>query len=262
MPEENDKNIRIPVSGEEGKHSGHKIRTIIISSDKGIKALYCIDDKKIITYIFAKNKGWTMESAKTWVTEHTKKEKRLEEVIVDQEPEFIKLLAIDIQDPSIVEEYLPNSPSFVLDKSIENFTTGVAEDGSLGTEDNDDIEIIKLDKQKQIVYGVFLVPEKADHDGDVISEEDIEKVAHDFLVEYRAIDEMHKNIVAAEIVESGIAWEDKLDYYGKKLKKGTWFGAIKIMDKDVWEKVLSGEYKAFSVRIAGVREPIEEGKNG
>jgi len=123
----------------------------------------------------------------------------------------------------------------------------------------DEMQLVKLDKTKRIVYGVFLVPEKADHDGDVISEGDIEKVAHLFLVDYRAIDEMHKKeTLRADIVESAIAWEDDLDYHGKKLKKGTWFGAIHIQDKSVWEKVEDGTYKGFSVRISGVREPIEK----
>jgi len=249
MPEQTDKNIRIPVSGEAGKHTDHKIRTIVISDKEGIKALYCIDDKKIITYIFAKNKDWDMETAKKWVEEHSKKEKKLQEVTIDQDENFVKLLATD--ELGNVETYTPNSEPFVLEKAIEGFTMGLEEAP-------DPIEVIKLDKQKQIVYGVFLVPEKADHDGDVINEEDIEKVAHDFLVEYRTIDEMHKTIIPANIVESFIAW-DKMDYYGKTVTKGTWCGAIKINDKDVWEKVLSGEYKAFSVRIAGQREPIEEG---
>lgn len=249
MPEESGKLIRVPVVGEAGKHSGHKIRTIVISEDKGIKALYCVDDKKIITYLFEKNKGWDMEKAKAWVSDNSKTKKILKEVTVDQDSEFLKIIA-ENKDGS-TEEYLPNSDSFILDKSIEAFTTGLEEEP-------DEMEIIKLDKQKQIVYGVFLVPEKADHDGDVISIEDIEKVAHDFLVEYRTIDEMHKTIIAAQIVESGIAWQDGLEYYGKTLKQGTWFGAIKINDRDVWDKVLSGEYKAFSVRIAGTREPIEE----
>jgi len=61
--------IRIPVPGEEGKHEEHKIRTIDISKNEGIKALYCVDCKKIITYLFAKDK-WTVDEARQWVDEH------------------------------------------------------------------------------------------------------------------------------------------------------------------------------------------------
>jgi len=350
--EENAKVIRIPVAGEEGKHSGHKIRTIVVSAKQGIKALYCVDDKKIITYIFLKSKGWTLASAKKWVREHAHKNKNLKEIHVDQLPEFTQIVCVVNDETKMFE---PSSPAFMLEDDIADFTTGMdllAESGQnidkeykkyyhsvienknesfneetlrivsidednfisaiVGVQkdktyhaihsylfatkfwDIDDVEkvadvfssgstesaneedsmkktepvettkqetmeLIKLDKQKQTVYGVFLWPEKADHDGDVISAEDIEKVAHDFIVDYRDIDEMHKQeTLHADIVESFIAWEDDIDYYGKKLTKGAWAGAIKIHDREVWDKVLSGEYKAFSVRISGVREPITE----
>uniref|UniRef100_A0A6M3KS13 Putative prohead protease n=1 Tax=viral metagenome TaxID=1070528 RepID=A0A6M3KS13_9ZZZZ len=68
-PEGTEDYIRIPVS--EG-HEDHKIRTIDISKDEGIKALYCVDCKENITYLFDKEK-WTMAKAKKWVKEHEKK---------------------------------------------------------------------------------------------------------------------------------------------------------------------------------------------
>lgn len=349
---EEDKNIRIPATGEAGKHQGHKVRTIVVSASKGIKALYCNKDKNIITYVFAKNKSWTMAKSKKWILEHNKNLNELHVVEVDQEPEFLKIVASMVNGES--EDYIPNSPSFELTKEIEAATTGIEDyvqcqkcgifidyedevekgmgdiecpecgeqidqegnilkargqgqgvggqrqgDGGadkcvcpkcgaevphekgtpcgqntcpkcgstmVGKEiesdkqsENRTIEVIKLDKAKQIVYGVFLWPDKADHDGDVVSEEDIEKVAHQFLVDYRDVDECHKEeTIKADVVQSMIAWEDGIDFYGKKLVKGAWFGAIKIHDLDVWNKVVSGEYEAFSVRISGIREPIPE----
>lgn len=71
-PKETEKFIRIPVKGEEGKHKGHRIRTITIDSKQGITALYCGECKKVITFIFAKAKGWTMAKAKKWVEDHEK----------------------------------------------------------------------------------------------------------------------------------------------------------------------------------------------
>jgi len=71
-PEETDRYIRLPVKGEEGKHRGHKIRWITVSKKQGIKGIYCIDCKKIITFVFDKKKGWTMEKAKKWMKEHGK----------------------------------------------------------------------------------------------------------------------------------------------------------------------------------------------
>lgn len=71
-PEDTEKFIRIPAKGEEGKHKGHKIRWMDVDSKKGIRGIYCIDCKKIITYVFAKDKDWTMAKAKKWMEDHGK----------------------------------------------------------------------------------------------------------------------------------------------------------------------------------------------
>ena len=65
-PETTNDYHRIPVSVG---HDGHEIRTITISSDRGIKALYCVTCKKIATYLFDVDK-WTMEEAQAWVNAH------------------------------------------------------------------------------------------------------------------------------------------------------------------------------------------------
>ncbi len=66
-PEVTDNTIRIPV--DSGDHTGHTMRTIQISQKDGIQALYCVPDKKVLTYIFSKEK-WDMDKAKEWVKEH------------------------------------------------------------------------------------------------------------------------------------------------------------------------------------------------
>ena len=71
-PEETDDFIRIPAKGEEGKHKGHKIRWIDVDTKKGIRGIYCIDCKKIITFVFDKKKDWTMAKAKKWMEDHGK----------------------------------------------------------------------------------------------------------------------------------------------------------------------------------------------
>jgi len=384
MPEVTQRNIRIPVKKAEN-HTGHKVRTVNVSKGKGVKGLYCVSCRKIFTYLFAKNKGWDLETSKKWVVDHTAKILKVTEFHVDQEMSFLKL-NITMQDGR-TEIYEPNTPEFILkeqqtslsevvqdgehvvsvkavdlfeddsftrrevqddvfsifgklketeapalmeyrfsssafsieqvkgwveghdiqsvmvqeDKmSIENIDKaeltcvcpecGKSQKAKSGVacnqtrckdcnstmvnqkkdtkktkaetkeyEVNDEqLEIVKIDKMKRLVYGIFLVPETADHDGDVISGDDIEKVAHDFMVDYRTIDEMHRDVIDADIVESAIAWEDGLKYHGKELKKGTWFGAVKVHNDDVWEKIQNGEYAGFSVRISGIREPIEK----
>ena len=66
-PEETDDFIRIPV------RECQVTATIDISKKEGISALYCGKEKKVRTYLFRKDKGWTMSSAKAWVKKHKNK---------------------------------------------------------------------------------------------------------------------------------------------------------------------------------------------
>lgn len=63
-PEETDDYIRIPV------RDCKVTATITISAKEGIKGLYCGKIKKVRTYLFAKDKDWTMAKAKKWVKDH------------------------------------------------------------------------------------------------------------------------------------------------------------------------------------------------
>lgn len=73
--EESARFIHVPVPSEEGKHSEHKIRMIQISSKDKIQGKYCVDDKKVISYVFSKEK-WKRKDAIEWVKKHTKKESK------------------------------------------------------------------------------------------------------------------------------------------------------------------------------------------
>jgi len=65
-PEETEENIHIPGPGGDCEVTA----TIQISEDQGIQATYCGGTSEVRTYIFSKEKGWTMEKAQTWVDEH------------------------------------------------------------------------------------------------------------------------------------------------------------------------------------------------
>jgi len=65
MPETTDRFHRVPTGKRKKKNS--EIRTISIG--KGIKALYDIKNKVIVTYLFDVKK-YTMKQAKKWVKDH------------------------------------------------------------------------------------------------------------------------------------------------------------------------------------------------
>ena len=66
MPETTANLVRIPVNP---RSKEDKIRTISIDSEKGISALYNINRKNIVTYLFDRTK-WTMSTARSWISDH------------------------------------------------------------------------------------------------------------------------------------------------------------------------------------------------
>lgn len=116
---------------------------------------------------------------------------------------------------------------------------------------------ITKDLKKQIVYCVVLEPETVDLQGDVISAEEIEKAAHEYMEKHRLIGDAHQEIgVQAVPVESFIAPVDMAVGDGEAIKKGSWVMAIKVNDPELWGAVESGEYTGFSIGGTGIREDM------
>jgi len=97
-PEETEDYIHLPAKGEEGKHEGHKIRTIDIDVKQGIKAKYCVDCKKIISFMLDKAKGWTMAKAKKWMADHGKNISGYYEGIEESTLDNLKYESLTIED--------------------------------------------------------------------------------------------------------------------------------------------------------------------
>ena len=111
--------------------------------------------------------------------------------------------------------------------------------------------IVLKNEEKRIAYGPVLVPGEVDHDGDTVTKEQIENVAHDYLANYRIIDVDHKIAQEAVPVESHITREDKVmkSVSGEEIKipKGTWMMAAKVKKEDQWSRVKSGDLTGFSI---------------
>ena len=118
------------------------------------------------------------------------------------------------------------------------------------------------DDAKQIVYGVVLVPDQVDSQGDVISKTEIEKAAHDFMERSRQHDVQHSEITLgqggkaiAAPVESYIAPAD-FEIAGQKVLKGSWVMATHVTDPETWQKVVKHELDGYSIGGIGDRTPI------
>ncbi len=106
--------------------------------------------------------------------------------------------------------------------------------------------IVMKDLDRQIVYGPVLIPDLPDTDGDVVSKDKIEAVAHRFLEEYRLMEHMHTLKSVARPVESYIAPVD-IELGGNRIPQGSWVMGAKVNDPDAWEDVKKGRLTGFSV---------------
>jgi len=120
-------------------------------------------------------------------------------------------------------------------------------------------------KEKQLLAGPLMVPNKLiyrydDNNGEYyvyFSEDTIEKIAYKYLeqgyqkeVNYEHSDE--EKLKDITLVESWIVDDSGKDksfsLTGEKYDKGTWFGVMKVRNKEVWEDyVKNGLVKGFSV---------------
>ena len=107
-------------------------------------------------------------------------------------------------------------------------------------------KIAMVEEDKRLAYGVVLVPDEVDSQGDVAPAEVIEEAAHDYLASCRAVSKMHMAPAMASVVESYIA-PCEIRLGTQEVKKGSWVIAVKVADEELWERIRSGEYGGFSV---------------
>ena len=121
-------------------------------------------------------------------------------------------------------------------------------------------DFVAKNMDEQIVTAPVLIPDREDRHGDVIPEDNIQKVAYDFLADYQNIDIMHtlKNVgvpVESYIAPTVLTFE--VDGEGKEVPKGSWMLSVKVTNDEVWQAVKRGELSGFS--IYGAADPQNAG---
>lgn len=115
--------------------------------------------------------------------------------------------------------------------------------------------IFKADMERRLVYSVIAEPDTVDAQGDVMSAETIEAMAHNYMLNSRKFDNRHDwRAVDAAPVESWIQRE-ATTLLGEKIKANSWVVGVKVFADKIWQKVLAGEYQSFSIGGRGVRVP-------
>jgi len=123
----------------------------------------------------------------------------------------------------------------------------------------------ELNKEKQMVVGPIMVPEKLiyrwdEFNGDYwvyFSKDTIEKIAHKYLINnyQSSVNIEHsedEDVEDVTLVESWIVEDSQKDksfaLMGKEYPKGTWFGTMKINNKKVWDEYIKqGKVMGWSV---------------
>lgn len=111
--------------------------------------------------------------------------------------------------------------------------------------------IVRKDAKRHIAYAAVLVPGEPDSDGESVTAEKIEEVAHGWMEEYRNVDLQHSlNNVDASPVESYITPIDQdvtLEGKSATLPAGSWILATKVHDMQVWRAIEKGKLTGYSV---------------
>ena len=136
-----------------------------------------------------------------------------------------------------------------------------------------EIPILKIDEEKQIVYGVVLDPYIVDTQGDWIPPAEVEKTAHGWAKGTRVIGLQHKGEADADFVETFLMPYPSKDDYAKAMKgephrvikfkmgsgfvhSGSWVLGTEVRDATTWQLVKSGELGSYSIGGHGERTEI------
>ena len=122
-------------------------------------------------------------------------------------------------------------------------------------------QILKADNERRMVWGwASVITENGvpvvDTQGDVIKAATMMKAATDFMLSTRVTKEMHMGGKVGEFVHSLPLTKDLANALGIQSDKEGWIVACKVYDDAVWQKVKSGELKAFSIGGRAKREKI------
>ncbi len=143
---------------------------------------------------------------------------------------------------------------------------------------NQEIKLAEVDKEKKILMGALLIPNKPIYrngeEGEYyiyFSKDTIVKASQMFLQNGKQSNstlEHSKALNGLTLVESWIVEDkakDKSALYSLDVPVGTWMGSVKVNNDDVWQEyILSGKCKGFSIegffadKMESPKENVEE----
>lgn len=126
-------------------------------------------------------------------------------------------------------------------------------------------EILKRDDERRIVWGwASVISENGepvvDSQGDIISPEEMNKMADEFMMNVRSGKSMHFGENIGQFIHSFPVTKELSDAFGLGLDKEGWIVGLKVTDDKTWEDVQAGVYgdmPSFSIGGIGERHAVE-----
>lgn len=119
-------------------------------------------------------------------------------------------------------------------------------------------------KEERYVFGVILVPDEVDAQGDIYNVDEVRKAAHGYMEQFgRAEDNKHrfKIMHKGKPVNGVVVLETYLskvieEHNGQKFPVGTWFLAARVENDDIWSAIKRGAFDGFSMGGTALRERL------
>lgn len=125
--------------------------------------------------------------------------------------------------------------------------------------------ITKADEEKRIAFGWSVISrdengnEVYDLQNDGIDPEDLEDLAYRYVEFYRDAGAMHNSSGKGVLIESMVSTIEKQQVWGvpEGVMPVGWWTGFKVTDDETWQKVKSGQYRAFSIEGTAERQPVD-----
>ena len=122
-------------------------------------------------------------------------------------------------------------------------------------------KILKVDEEQRLIYGwASVITEKGeavvDLQGDIIESDVLVKAVNEFMENVRVGKTMHVGEETGKVIHSLPVTKEICDALGIQSDLEGWVVAYKVYDDSVWDRVKSGELRAFSIGGRAQREEL------
>jgi len=113
--------------------------------------------------------------------------------------------------------------------------------------------ILKASNDFGFVLAPVLVPDEPDLQGDIVTVEDIEKAAHDYVESFQLAGLMHQEVTKDVIMVESYVVRSDTEIGGVIVKSGTWVAGFRIRSEKIRESIREKRFTGVSIGGQGER---------